>query len=192
MTRYSARLLLSLLLATGLGVPKVLRGATPRPARHRGHANPKNTKATRHAAAKPSSKSAHVSRVSAKTNPAARVVPTSSKAASKSKSARRSKKSGKRQKGQMTPTADRISAIQEALARDGSFSGSPTGKWDDSTTGAMKRFQEAHGLNPTGKLDAKTLQQLGLGSSTAGLAPPMPGTSSAPAAQKATQTASRQ
>ena len=38
----------------------------------------------------------------------------------------------------------------------------------------MKQFQETHGLNPTGKLDAKTLQQLGLGSSIAGMAPPAP------------------
>jgi peptidoglycan hydrolase-like protein with peptidoglycan-binding domain len=38
----------------------------------------------------------------------------------------------------------------------------------------MKKFQGAHGLNPSGKLDAKTLQQLGLGSQTAGIAPPTP------------------
>jgi peptidoglycan hydrolase-like protein with peptidoglycan-binding domain len=42
----------------------------------------------------------------------------------------------------------------------------------------MKRFQESHGLNPSGKLDAKTLQKLGLGSQTAGIAPPMPPVSS--------------
>jgi peptidoglycan hydrolase-like protein with peptidoglycan-binding domain len=42
----------------------------------------------------------------------------------------------------------------------------------------MRKFQETHGLNPTGKLDAKTLQQLGLGSRTAGAAPPLPPISS--------------
>jgi hypothetical protein len=38
----------------------------------------------------------------------------------------------------------------------------------------MKKFQGAHGLTPSGKLDAKTLQQLGLGSQTAGIAAPTP------------------
>lgn len=36
----------------------------------------------------------------------------------------------------------------------------------------MKNFQQANGLNATGKLDALSLQKLGLGSSSAGLAPP--------------------
>jgi len=83
-----------------------------------------------------------------------------------------------REKGQKAPTSDRISEIQTALSKDGSFSGSPNGKWDASTVDAMKKFQQAHGLSPTGKLDAKTLQKLGLGSQTAGLAAPMPPVSS--------------
>src|SRR5271165_6160511 len=86
--------------------------------------------------------------------------------------------SRRKEKGQMAPTPDRISTIQEALAKDGSFSGTPNGKWDDSTVEAMKKFQEGHGLNPSGKLDAKTLQKLGLGSQTAGVAAPTPPVSS--------------
>jgi len=85
-----------------------------------------------------------------------------------------SKGSIRRVRGQKEPTADRISEIQTALGKDGSFSGAPNGKWDSATVDAMKKFQESHGLNPSGKLDAKTLQKLGLGSQTAGLAPPMP------------------
>ena len=54
----------------------------------------------------------------------------------------------------------------------------PNGKWDGATVEAMKKFQDSHGLNPTGKLDAQTLQKLGLGSQTAGIAPPMPPVSS--------------
>lgn len=80
----------------------------------------------------------------------------------------------RRDKGQKAPTAERVSEIQQALAKDGSFSGLPNGKWDDSTVNAMKRFQSGHGLNASGRLDAKTLQQLGLGSQTAGVAPPNP------------------
>ena len=83
-----------------------------------------------------------------------------------------------RQRGQKAPTPDRISEIQAALAKNGSFSGVPNGKWDASTVDAMKKFQDANGLNPTGKLDAKTLQKLGLGSQTAGIAPPTPPISS--------------
>ncbi len=104
--------------------------------------------------------------------------PTTSKAASSLHRSKSSKKSNRRERGQKAPTPDRISEIQQALAKDGSFTGKPNGKWDDSTIEATRKFQEAHGLNSTGKLDAKTLQQLGLGSETAGIAPPIPPVSS--------------
>jgi peptidoglycan hydrolase-like protein with peptidoglycan-binding domain len=84
------------------------------------------------------------------------------------------KKSHRRERGQKAPTPDRISEIQQALGKNGSYIGTPSGKWDDSTVEAVKKFQESHGLNPSGKLDAKTLQQLGLGAQTAGVAPPLP------------------
>ena len=118
---------------------------------------------------------------------------SSSKSRNSSHRARSSKKSQRRERGQKAPTPDRISEIQQALAKDGSYTGKPSGKWDDSTMEATRKFQEAHGLNPTGKLDAKTLQQLGLGSQTAGVAPPMPPISSS-SLQKTTpsQTARRQ
>lgn len=85
-----------------------------------------------------------------------------------------SKGSRRRERGQKAPTPDRISEIQQALAKDGSYPGAPSGKWDDSTQEALRKFQESHGLNPTGKLDARSLQQLGLGSSITGVAPPAP------------------
>jgi len=90
--------------------------------------------------------------------------------ASKKSSSRRSR----RQPGQKAPSSDRVNEIQTALARNGSFAGTPTGKWDDDTTEAMRKFQAAHGLNPSGKLDALTLQKLGLGSEIAGVAAPVP------------------
>ena len=100
--------------------------------------------------------------------------PPASSASSKSR--RSSKKSSGRRKerGQTAPTPDRISEIQQALSKDGSFGGTANGKWDDSTVEAMRKFQGAHGLNPSGKLDARTLQKLGLGSQTAGVAAPTP------------------
>ncbi len=85
----------------------------------------------------------------------------------------KSKKS-KKVKGQAAPTPERISEIQEALSKKGVLTGASSGKWDDSTIDAMKRFQSSNGLNPSGKLDALTLQKLGLGSETAGLARPTP------------------
>ena len=81
--------------------------------------------------------------------------------------------SRRKERGQKAPTPDRISQIQEALAKDGSFANTPNGKWDDATVEAMRKFQGSHGLNPSGKLDALTLEKLGLGSQTAGVAEPV-------------------
>jgi peptidoglycan hydrolase-like protein with peptidoglycan-binding domain len=91
-----------------------------------------------------------------------------------SKTVKNSSKKAKRVKGQAAPTADRINEIQGALAKNGAYAGEPSGKWDDSTVEAMKRFQATHGLNPSGKMDALTLQKLGLGSGTAGMGVPTP------------------
>src|SRR5260370_2426649 len=97
----------------------------------------------------------------------------SSKSRNSSHRTKSSKKSQRRERGQKTPTPDRISEIQQALAKDGSYTGKPNGKWDDSTMEATRKFQEPHGRNPTGKLDAKTPQQFELGTQASGVAPPM-------------------
>jgi peptidoglycan hydrolase-like protein with peptidoglycan-binding domain len=115
-----------------------------------------------------------------------------SSSAKKSHKKKSTKKLSRWERGQKAPTPDRITEIQQALAKDGSFTGTPNGKWDDSTVDAMKKFQDAHGLNPSGKIDAKTLQQLGLGSQTAGVAAPLPPTSSSNMKSSASQTARRQ
>jgi peptidoglycan hydrolase-like protein with peptidoglycan-binding domain len=116
---------------------------------------------------------------------------SSSAASGKPRARKSSKHSRRRERGQKAPTPDRISEIQQALARDGSFAGTASGKWDNSTIEGMKKFQAGHGLNPTGKLDALTLQKLGLGSQTAGVAAPMPPATSSSAATTAPQTAKR-
>jgi len=105
--------------------------------------------------------------------------PTASKTAAgtakkSGKSGKRSSSKTKRVKGQAAPTPDRINEIQGALAKNGAYAGEPSGKWDDSTAEAMKKFQASHGLTPNGKMDALTLQKLGLGSETAGLGVPTP------------------
>jgi peptidoglycan hydrolase-like protein with peptidoglycan-binding domain len=106
---------------------------------------------------------------SSKTKTSAKTSASNSSGKSSRKSTKKAS-SRRKEKGQMAPTPDRISTIQEALAKDGSFTSTPNGKWDDSTVEAMKKFQGAHGLNPSGKLDARTLEKLGLGSQTAGIA----------------------
>jgi murein L,D-transpeptidase YcbB/YkuD len=78
---------------------------------------------------------------------------------------------------QSAPTADRVGEIQTALSRNGFYAGDPTSKWDANTVEAVQRFQQENGLVPSGKLDALTLQKLGLGSEVAGLSPPRPQTS---------------
>ena len=78
---------------------------------------------------------------------------------------------------QKAPSPDRIREIQTALQREGAYQGDPSGKWDDSTVEAMKTYQDKNGLTPTGKIDALTLEKLGLGSDTAGKGAPVPATS---------------
>jgi peptidoglycan hydrolase-like protein with peptidoglycan-binding domain len=128
-------------------------------------------------------KSATTSGANAKTKP---------RTGSATHHARSSKVTSARERGQKAPTPDRVSEIQAALSKDGSFSGNPNGKWDDATVGAMKKFQETHGLNPSGKLDAKTLQKLGLGSQTAGVAAPTPPVSSSALTPSATTAVPRE
>jgi peptidoglycan hydrolase-like protein with peptidoglycan-binding domain len=115
---------------------------------------------------------------------------TSSKSHASSKKTRARR--GRKEKGQTAPTPERVSEIQQALGKDGSFAGTPNGKWDESTVEAMRKFQGTHGLNPSGKLDARTLQKLGLGSQTAGVAPPMPPVNSSSRTTPLSQSARRQ
>jgi peptidoglycan hydrolase-like protein with peptidoglycan-binding domain len=120
---------------------------------------------------------------------AAKTVPrstTNSAPSKRSSTSASAKKRKARPRAQMAPTPARISEIQSALAAHGSYKGEPNGKWDDSTTQAMRDFQSANGLTPTGKLDALSLQKLGLGSEIAGRAAPqpLPQTPAAPASSQ--------
>jgi len=158
--------LILLLSAVGLGVPA---GS----AQSKGPAKKKPTAST----AKSPSAKASAKSVPAKEPAAKKASGTASKASPRSAASRTGKRASSRSRrppGQKAPTSDRVSEIQAALAKDGSFAGRPDGKWDDDTTTAVRKFQASHGLNPTGRLDALTLQKLGLGSETAGLAAPKP------------------
>lgn len=115
----------------------------------------------------------------AKSTPKTSATSKQSTPSSKAKKPTKSRASS-RARRQNAPTPDRIREIQSALAEAGHYAGAPTGKWDAQSAEAMKRFQSAHGLNPSGKLDAKSLQKLGLGSQVAGLAPPRTSASQSP------------
>lgn len=105
---------------------------------------------------------------------AATASPTASTTPVHHKTHKAKKHHVKKVKGQKAPTADRISEIQTALSRDGYYHGDPNGKWDSNTVAAVQKFQSANGMDGNGKLDAPTLQKLGLGSNIAGVSAPKP------------------
>jgi peptidoglycan hydrolase-like protein with peptidoglycan-binding domain len=77
---------------------------------------------------------------------------------------RSNKKSRKtRARGQKNIDGERARQIQEALVREHYMSGSPTGKWDDATQQAMRRYQAAQGWQSKSVPDSRALIRLGLG-----------------------------
>src|ERR1700691_2740317 len=120
--------------------------------------------------------------------------PQQSSAATTTTTAKKRKSSknhhaSKREPTQKAPTPQRISEIQSALAHGGYYQGAPNGKWDSSTVAAMQKFQSDNGLSSSGKIDAPSLQKLGLGSGTAGVAAPKPVAPATPASSTSTATA---
>ena len=103
---------------------------------------------------------------------------SSSTTAKKKKRAGGKSKRTPKVKGQTAPTPDRIKEIQSALQKDGSYEGEPTGKWDAATMDAMRKYQDKNGIPASRKIDAASLNKLGLGSDTAGKGAPAPAASS--------------
>src|SRR5271168_1749515 len=110
---------------------------------------------------------------SAASAPANSAATTTTTAPKKKKSSKKHHAS-KREPTQKAPTPERISEIQSALAHGGYYQGTPNGKWDSNTISAMQKFQSDNGLSNSGKIDAPSLQKLGLGSGTAGVDAPKP------------------
>jgi len=79
---------------------------------------------------------------------------------------------------QGAPTPDRYKEIQQALAAKGYLKSEPNGVWDAQSIEAMRQYQTERNLEPTGKLTAAALIDLGLGPKNETHSPP-PG----PAAQ---------
>lgn len=57
---------------------------------------------------------------------------------------------------------DQITAAQKILIGSGDLSGETTGKLDDPTREALKKYQEANGLKPTGTLNRATIEKMGI------------------------------
>jgi peptidoglycan hydrolase-like protein with peptidoglycan-binding domain len=66
--------------------------------------------------------------------------------------------------------AERISAAQQALARENYYRGSVTGRLDEATQRALFEFQIDKGIVATGNLDGRTAQALGLSTRAAAAA----------------------
>ena len=93
----------------------------------------------------------------------------SSSASSTSSKSRVHKTSAKRRKkprGQLKIDSERAQEIQEALIREHYLKGEATGKWDDSTEAALRRFQADNGWQSKLVPDSRALIKLGLGPST--------------------------
>ncbi len=79
------------------------------------------------------------------------------------RSATKSKAQANRARLQQEPTPERYAEIQRALIERGYLAGPATGSWGPESVEALKRFQQDHNLDATGKINALTLIALGLG-----------------------------
>lgn len=64
--------------------------------------------------------------------------------------------------------SDEVTKIQTRLKAWGYFDGPVTGYYGSQTTESVKRFQKKHGLSATGVADRKTLELIGISSSSSG------------------------
>jgi len=75
-----------------------------------------------------------------------------------------SKKSRKsRPRGQQAIDSERARQIQQALVREHYMTGAPSGKWDDATQQALRRYQADQGWQSKSVPDSRALIRLGLG-----------------------------
>ncbi|MCS7315466.1 MAG: peptidoglycan-binding domain-containing protein [Bryobacterales bacterium] len=79
-----------------------------------------------------------------------------------------------RARAQQAPTPERYAEIQRALIERGYLEGPATGNWGPESVEALKRFQQEHNLEATGKINALTLIALGLGPNRASRASSAP------------------
>ncbi|HEV2765038.1 MAG TPA: peptidoglycan-binding domain-containing protein [Pyrinomonadaceae bacterium] len=59
-------------------------------------------------------------------------------------------------------TKEQIKQAQSFLKQRGLYAGEPTGKLDDTTRAALRKYQEAEGIRVTGTLNRLTLEKMGI------------------------------
>jgi hypothetical protein len=104
------------------------------------------------------------SSVPAKKTPAKKPSVKHSTASSKThKTSRYASKKSRKPRGQQAIDGERTREIQEALVREHYLNGEPSGKWDDATQGALRRYQADQGWQSKSVPDSRALIRLGLG-----------------------------
>lgn len=98
---------------------------------------------------------------------------------------RSSRKKTSRVRGQQKIDSQRAESIQTALIREHYLSGEPSGKWDQQSEEAMRRYQADHGWQTKEVPDSRALIRLGLGPSKDGLLNPDSAMTTSPASPKA-------
>lgn len=121
-----------------------------------------------------------VQAVAAGTTPSKKPATSSTSSAAKSKSSAsgrtsaahssthkgkrsRAKTKSSKKRGQKAIESERAQQIQEALIREHYLQGEPSGKWDDATQAALRRFQADQGWQSKTVPDSRALIKLGLG-----------------------------
>lgn len=66
------------------------------------------------------------------------------------------------QSAQIQMTSETVRQVQQALQGEGYSPGMVDGIWGQQTASALRNFQQANGLQPTGQPDMQSLQQLGV------------------------------
>ena len=64
--------------------------------------------------------------------------------------------------GETTSNSAIVRSVQQSLNQKGYDAGAVDGRWGSNTESAVRQFQEANGLAPTGSLDPQTLSALGV------------------------------
>src|SRR5579859_4140634 len=107
------------------------------------------------------------------------------KSSNKASSSKKRRKKSARVRGQQKIDSERAQAIQEALIREHYLSGTATGKWNQASEEAMRRYQADNGWQSKTVPDSRALIKLGLGPSKDHLLNPESAMTTVPAAPKA-------
>ena len=107
------------------------------------------------------------------------------KTSNKAASSKKRKKKSARLRGQQKIDSERAQAIQEALIREHYLTGTATGKWNQASEEAMRRYQADNGWQSKTVPDSRALIKLGLGPSKDQLLNPESAMTTVPDAPKA-------